>query len=138
MKKFTARFASLLVVMMMVLSLAIPALAVCTHEKDDVYYDVIPGSGQYISSSRCRAQYTVSWVCEHCHERFYEDDSVYLTSSHHYRVYDSSCNGTMQTWREKCIACNHGTTTQHACPMGPHTGGCNWLPAGAGPKLEIK
>lgn len=137
MKKITARFASLLVVMMMVLSLSIPALAVCVHEKDDVNYELIPGSGQYISSSQCRAKYTVSWVCEHCGDSFY-DGTAYLTSSHQYQVYDSSCNGTMQTWREKCIACNHGTTTQHACPKGPHTGGCNWLPAGVGPKLEIK
>lgn len=49
------------------------------------------------------------------------------SDAHNWILYDSKCNGTMQTWYYRCH-CGAHTTEEYRCPGAVHGAACHWLP----------
>lgn len=130
---------SLLLVLALCVAVALPAFAAngdetaepqaCSHTYRDVSRVLKAGAGEYINANTCHRAYTVTQKCTKCgYTRTVTEVSGEI-SLHDFNVVDASCNGTMQTWQERCQYCYYRTVTTHYCPGAPHiAGNCNYLP----------
>lgn len=158
MAKSARKFAALFLTLALSFSFSIPTLAAETHDHDCeevVVYEgnaigasvsplsacqshtwqstttsiVVPYAGEYISATTCRSYWREIRTCSKCKLQEIVQYYYLKNDTHHTIVYSASCNGTTQTWLNKCNQCGHSMpTTTKRCPGAPHSGGCNLLP----------
>lgn len=82
------------------------------------------------TATSCTKKLAITKKCSTCSVIFTEYQWTTNSSAHISTPYDATCNGTTQTLYNWCHCCHYylANTTQ-PCPAGPHTGGCNYLPA---------
>lgn len=90
--------------------------------------DVVRYGGNYISASVCESLWRETRRCTKCGATESARD-YYISNDTHYIVkYSASCNGTTQTFLNKCNQCGHSMpTTTKRCPGAPHGGVCRYL-----------
>ena len=138
MKKATRKLISILLLCVLLLSIALPALAApyedeiapqvsCSHENYTTMGSRNLGETYYNTTSHAD-KIQVSKKCHLCYYTFYE--YYYVNFEAHTNRYSSSkCNGTVQSWYYHCTVCNHSTVIEkHDCPGAPHGSTCLWLP----------
>lgn len=136
------KFLSLALVLVMVISMAIPAFAATEDEvapcaaycnshtvNNPIYYKYDYATLGAGPGKNCRRTTTTYYECGNCHEIFSQktatDDISHVASA-----ITSSCNGTYQTIRYNCKNCGgyYYTDDDVPCPGAVHTGNCRWLP----------
>lgn len=155
MVKSTRKFAALFLTLALSFSFSIPTLAAETHDHDcetDVVCDgntigesvsplfictnhvwdymstLVPYTGLYISEYSCQANWKDTKKCSNCGKKE-TVGSHGVVGSHYTTLYSATCNGTTQTWQNRCYYCGHSMpTTTKRCPGGPHSGVCGYLP----------
>ena len=157
MVKSTRKLAALFLSLALLFSLSMPAFAAEIHDHDcgavacedntigesvspmsacqshtwdsQITSTVVPYGGTYISANTCKSYWRDIRTCTKCGAKEAFRYYYYPEDTHHTFVYSASCNGTTQTWLNKCNQCGHSMpTTTKRCPGAPHGGGCNLLP----------
>ena len=125
------KFISLILAVVLVLVVTVPVVAAeraCSHTPSGSYIGSPWIEYEPYGSGKCRPVTYAQFRCGNCNA-YYTDAIAYGTATtHSYEVYSASCNGTTQTWLNRCSRCNSTKTTTQSCPGGPHTGMCRWLP----------
>lgn len=128
---------SLVLAVLVIMAMTIPAFAVeedvapcavicTTHTKGT--YQGRSYTSEYGSTTICYTVVTDFYECATCH-KIYSVLVSKTAGSHSTSVLSASCNGTTQTWVNRCTKCAFKITTYHPCPKPGHiSGNCNWLP----------
>lgn len=135
MKKWTA----LLLALVLCVAFALPAFAAngdetaepqaCSHTYTVTSSYVAYGQGVKVSANTCRRAYNDTMRCTKCGYTITVLRIDTVASSHSFTVSNATCNGSTQTWTNRCRYCSYSYLTYPSCPGGPHTpGSCNWLP----------
>ncbi len=158
MRRKFARLLSAIMLLTVVFSLCVPALAAAPYSHENTHScdaqthgdadasvaasctthtwganesTLVKGKGTYITSVQCRTYWKETRTCTKC-GRVEVVRYYYVNTDQHenYKnIYRASCDGTYQTWIWKCNSClKDGFTTVYRCPAGPHRGGCVALP----------
>lgn len=127
---------SLVLAVVMIMAMAIPAFAasenevapcaVCTgahtkgtYQGKDTYYQ------KY--GEMCQFFVVKHYECSVCHKLFSE--TTITTENHNKIIKTATCNGTTQTWNQRCSKCGGYFTKYVTCPEAGHTpGNCSRLP----------
>lgn len=156
MAKSTRKFAALFLTLALSFSFSIPALAAEIHDHDcetgvvcegdaigesvsplracishtwQYKSTLVPYGGTYISATVCQSCWKETRICTKCGVTEFIGNYYIAGDTHHAIIYSASCNGTTQTWLNKCNQCGHSMpTTTKKCPGGPHGGVCGYLP----------
>ena len=85
--------------------------------------------GITVSSTNCHSYWEDYNVCTKCGEKDHIGYRYIRNDAHYARVYQATCNGRTQTWKNDCYYCGYlMANSTKTCPGGPHTGNCLWLP----------
>lgn len=134
------KIVSFILAMVMLLTLAVPGLAATQpdetvampmHDCDYVIVGgpyIMDGGGIYVNNDTCRKRVQTFYACSICQHSMTETRVVDGASPHDGSVYDADCNGTTQTWYNRCVHCNGVFTTYEPCPKATHSGECQCLP----------
>lgn len=127
---------SLILVVLLVVTMAIPAFATmpetiepkaCIHSS----YSLVSATHNTVSVSNTKHRdcYDKVYQCTNCSYSWSEREWMYGTEADHSgSLYQATCNGTTQTWYYRCDTCNGSYYTNTPCPKPHDDGYCNWLP----------
>ncbi len=136
------KMVSLILVMVMLLTLAVPGVAAtifpagqvldpcrnCDHNFNVYSNGPQPGKGIYVNNDGCRKYIATGYCCTRCGYCYNTYEYAQQPTAHSGSAYSASCNGTTQTIVRNCVYCGRDYTTTQRCPMATHSGECQWLP----------